>query len=222
MSHSFIAVSQPASIRPSATSMYCQKSVYVRATATRPASAANCGKPRRLVVETYASSSRETLETWIGAPSRNAPPPRSAHQRWPSAGADDDADDDLAVALERDQRRPDRQPARVLLRAVDRVEPPADVSLLDAELLACDRLAAVARDARAQRLLDRAVRLRHRRQVRLRLDAEVERAVVPHREDVRLVGERERVLEVGRCGHPPDSIRARGSSPRSRRPARGR
>ena len=150
MSQAFITVSLAASMRPSATRTYCQKSVYVRATATRFASSANCGKPRRLVVETYASASCATLRD----ADRRAVEERAAAARRPPAlperGRRDDADDDLAVALERDQRRPDRQPARVLLRAVDRVEPPADVRLLDAELLAGDRLAALARDPLAQ------------------------------------------------------------------------
>jgi hypothetical protein len=116
----------------------------------------------------------------------------------PERGRRHDADDDLAVALERDQRRPDRQPARVLLRTVDRVEPPADVRLRDAVLLAGDGLAALAVDALAERLLDRTIRLGDRREVGLRLDREVECAIPLQRERVRVVRERERVLEVRR------------------------
>ena len=109
----------------------------------------------------------------------------------------DHRDHGLTAALERDQRRPDRDSTRVLLRPIDRVEPPADVPLLDAVLLAGDGVTALTGDARAQRLLDGAISLGHRRQVSLCLHGEIERAVALHRQDVRLVGEGERELNVG-------------------------
>ena len=58
----------------------------------------------------------ETVAADEGAPSR------SAHQRRPSAGAEPAQ---LAVLLERNERRPHRHPARVVSRAVDGVDDPA-------------------------------------------------------------------------------------------------
>ena len=64
----------------------------------------------------------------MGLPSRSAPPPRAAHQRDPSAGADTTPELDLAADLERDERRPHRYPAGVPLGAVDRVDDPTPVA----------------------------------------------------------------------------------------------
>ena len=67
-----------------------------------------------------------TCETPIRSPFANAPAPRAAHQRRPSAGAETTPQHELAVALEREQRRPHRDAAREVPRAVDRVDDPAD------------------------------------------------------------------------------------------------
>ena len=75
--------------------------------------------------ESCASSSAATDDTAMRSPSRNAPSPRPAHHRIPSAGADTTPSDELARVLEPDQRRPDRHAAHVALRAVDRVDDPA-------------------------------------------------------------------------------------------------
>jgi len=78
------------------------------------------------------------------------------------------------VALERDQRRPHRQPAREVLRAVDRVDDPADRTAVVSLLLAEHGVSGPrGGDALAQRPLDGAVGIRHRRQVGLRLDVQV-------------------------------------------------
>ena len=74
--------------------------------------------------ESCASSSAATDDTVMRSPSRNAPRPRPAHQRMPSAGADATPTIELARVLEPDQRRPDRHAAHVALRAVDRVDDP--------------------------------------------------------------------------------------------------
>ena len=54
-------------------------------------SAQPAGMPRCDVVETTAFSSCETSDTRQPRPSPNAPSPRVAHQRRPSAGADTSA-----------------------------------------------------------------------------------------------------------------------------------
>ena len=79
----------------------------------------------------------------MGAPFANAPPPRTAHQVRPSAGAEHDPDAHLAVLLEREQRRPHRDAAHVVLGAVDRVDDPAPARQRPStpELLAQDRVA---------------------------------------------------------------------------------
>ena len=46
------------------------------------------GMRRAEVVETAQPSITDTPETRIGSPSAKAPPPRVAHQRRPSAGAE--------------------------------------------------------------------------------------------------------------------------------------
>ena len=55
----------------------------------------------------------------------HAPVPCAAHQRRPSAGADDQPDDHLVALHERDERGPHRHAADEVLRAVDRVDDPA-------------------------------------------------------------------------------------------------
>ena len=50
--------------------------------------------------------------------------PRTAHQRRRERRRRDDPEDELAVLLERDQRRPHGDPAHVVLGAVDRVDDP--------------------------------------------------------------------------------------------------
>jgi hypothetical protein len=102
-----------------------------------------------------------------------------------------------AVPLERDQRRPDRDPADEVPRAVDRVDDPARVGLAAAALLAEEALAgAPLDDRRPQRLLDRAVGVRDRRQVGLLVDPEIRGAEARQRERVGEVGELVREGEV--------------------------
>jgi signal transduction histidine kinase len=100
------------------------------------------------------------------------------------------ADERAAVALERDERRPDRDPADEVPRAVDRIDDPARVRLLAAALLAEEALAGAAfGDLAAERLLDGAVSVRDRRQVGLRVDPEVGGAEPRQRDRVGEVGE---------------------------------
>ena len=130
---------------------------------------------------TWASSSEATRDTWIrrGASPRlraHAPPPRHAHQRSSSAGADMTDGLELAVALDREQRPEQRHAADEVVGAVDRVDVPADgrVAGLGAVLLADE---AVVRervgDPLADAPLDRRVGLGHERPVGLGLDLEV-------------------------------------------------
>ena len=110
----------------------------------------------------------------------------------------DDAEHDVPVLLERDQRRPHGNPARVVPRPVDRVDdPPAPSRAGRALLLAEDRVAAaLGAEHRPQLVLDLAVGLRHRRQVGLRLDDEVTGAEARERDRVRRVREPQRELEI--------------------------
>jgi hypothetical protein len=109
-----------------------------------------------------------------------------------------DPDNRPAVSLERDQRRPDRDPADEVPRAVDRVDDPARGGLLAAALFAEEALARpTLRDRGPQRLLDRTVGVRDRRQVGLLIDAQVRGAEARQRERVGEVGELVREGEVG-------------------------
>ncbi len=148
--------------------------------------------------ETVASLSFPTAETPIGEPFAHAPSPRAAHQRRAERGRRDDAAHEMALALERDQRRPDRDPAQEVPRAVDRVDDPADVASVVALLLAEHAFTRpVARDAIAQHALGRAVGVGDRREVGLRLDVQVARAKARQRQRVGGVCKLECVGEVG-------------------------
>jgi hypothetical protein len=104
------------------------------------------------------------------------------------------------VALERDQARPDRDPAREVPGPVDRVEDPARgrvACLAAALLLAEHRLAGpLGGEPLAQRPLDGTIGVGHRTQVGLALDAQVGRAEPRQRERVGKVGELEREGEI--------------------------
>jgi hypothetical protein len=68
----------------------------------------------------------------------------------------DDTADDLVVPLERDQRRPDGNTAREVLRPVDRIDDPADGAAVVAFLLPGDSLArTTGGDVLPKRALDR-------------------------------------------------------------------
>ena len=146
-----------------------------------------------------ASSMRATFDTATGSPSRNAPSPRAAHQREPSAGADTTPTCEAAVALERDERGPHRDAAGVALGAVDRVDDPAALRVAGrAELLADDGVArASAGEALAHHLLHRAVGLGDRREIGLGVDHEVGGAKARQRDVVGGVGELEGEREIG-------------------------
>src|ERR1700760_2124655 len=93
-----------------------------------------------------------------------APEPRAAPPAPPQRRRGDDAGHHLAVLLEREQRRPRRDPAHVALGAVDGIDdPPARAGRdgpVAAELLAEHLvLRPQIGQALAQRLLDRAVGL---------------------------------------------------------------
>jgi hypothetical protein len=131
---------------------------------------------------------------------------RALTSRRPPAAAErgrrDDAEDDLAVPLEREQRRVDRDAADVALRAVDRIEDPADRrgSLGAALLLTVHGLTGpLPFQPLADRALDSPVRVRDRGQVGLRLDPKVGGPEARQRDRVGEVDERMRELEV--CVH---------------------
>ena len=66
-----------------------------------------------------------TSDTAIGSPFAKAPPPRVAHQRRPSIGADTTPSTSSPSSSSAEQRRPRRRAPQVRLRAVDRVDDPA-------------------------------------------------------------------------------------------------
>src|SRR5439155_1334965 len=84
-----VLASAATSTEPSATRQYCQKSEKLRSAHARLVSVRQpAGMSRADVVETTASSTRATADTAHRAPFAQAPPPRVAHQRRPSAGAE--------------------------------------------------------------------------------------------------------------------------------------
>ena len=127
----------------------------------------------------------------------HAPPPRHAHQRSSSAGADRTRRLELAVALDREQRPEQGHAADEVVGAVDRVDVPADrrVGGLAAVLLADE---AVIRErveeAPADHPLDLGVGLGHERLVGLGRDLEVA-PEMPPRHEVRLVAGGERDVQ---------------------------
>jgi hypothetical protein len=120
----------------------------------------------------------------------------------PECRSGDDSEPQRAPLLERDQRRPDRNPAGVVACAVDRVDDPAPLAgAARPELLAEDAVGGPRRgEARAQVPLDGAVGLGDGRQVGLRLDGEVVGAETRQRDRVGRVRELEREREVGIAG----------------------
>ena len=149
--------------RTSATSMWAQKSPKPRVP----------GRPRRRgngPVETVEEG--RVLEP-VDRRDADALPVRARAALGPPAAAERGGGDDREPVGVRDQRGPDRDPARVVPRPVDRIEDPARV-VAPALLLAEDGLArALPLDPCPQRVLDGPVGLGDRRQVGLRLDAEV-------------------------------------------------
>jgi hypothetical protein len=109
-----------------------------------------------------------------------------------------DAQHDPPAFLEGDQARPHRDAARVVARAVDRVDQPASPPRAGlAALLAEDRVAAPLRpEDRAELVLDRLVCLGHRRPVGLRVNDEVTGPEAAERDRVGGVREPQRELEI--------------------------
>ena len=109
-----------------------------------------------------------------------APWPRAAHQRRPSAGAETSPTTGWSSLHQRDQGRPDRHPADEVLGAVDRVDHPLSLAgagggLGGAELLPQHPVAGPGPGQRGpQRLLYRGVGVGHRREIRLGLHVEVQ------------------------------------------------
>src|SRR5438132_4916312 len=115
---------------------------------------------------------------------------------------------------ERQERGPHRHSTDVVDRAVDRVDDPLRVAAVVAELLAEYTLAATRRcDQRANRLFRCPVGFRHRREVRLRVDAQVERAEPCRGQRVRRVRQREREGEVGVHSNARPAASTSASSP---------
>ena len=157
-----------ASSAPSATRQCCQKSprpriAHARADDLRPARRHLARRPSSRRRSPRARDRRDAARLAVAGRTAQAPSPRAAHQRRPSAGADTSPTSTTAVALEREQRAPDRDAAHVVHRPVDRVDDPARRAAVVAELLAVDALArALARHEGADRLLGGAVGLRDR------------------------------------------------------------
>lgn len=122
--------------------------------------------------------------------------PPAAVERRSRDDADHRAVAALAALHQRDQRRPDRHPADVVLGAVDRVDDPAARSrALAAELLAEHRVPWPGPlELAADELFGGLVRLAHRRHVRFGLDLEVECLEALHGGGVR--GVREHMAET--------------------------
>ena len=125
------------------------------------------------------------------------PPPAPERRRR------DHTDHKLVSLLQCQQRRPDGDPADVVLRAVDRIDDPAasaGAGLGLPVLLAKDRVAGVPLgEALADRFLDGAIRFGDRRQIRLGLDHEIVGLEAIHRDRVRHVSQGERKIEI--VGH---------------------
>jgi hypothetical protein len=117
----------------------------------------------------------------------------------PECRGGDDPEPQRTPLLERDQRRPDRNPTGVVARAVDRVDDPAALAgAARPELLAEDAVGGPGRgETCAQVALDGAVGLGDGRQVGLRLDGEVGGPEARQRDRVGRVRELEREREVG-------------------------
>ena len=118
-----------------------------------------------------------------------------------SAGADTTPTWTTPPRLERDQRRPDRDAARVVPGAVDRVDDPAArAGAGGALLLAEDRIVgALVGEQPSELGLDGAIGLGHRGEVGLRLDGEAG-AEARQRDRVGRIGESQREIEVGAHG----------------------
>ncbi len=190
--------STAASTAPSATRHVLPEVREVRASHARSASRSTPGCPEargreHAVLDPVDAGDPDGRPVQIGAVAAAGPPPPG------EGGRRDDADHGLAVPLEGDQRREDRDPAHEVHRPVDRIEhPPSRGVAILSQLLAQDALAGtVGRDARAQRPFDLAIDLRHRRQVGLRLDAEVERPEARQGDRVGEIREGEGEREVG-------------------------
>ena len=125
---------------PSATSMCCQKSPTPRVRQQR------CDEREQLVADAVGVEAlrgvprerdlrvverRDRRHADALAVAERAEPARRPTSACPSAGADTTPTHELARVLEADQRRPDRHAAHVALRAVDRVDDPAELGVVD-------------------------------------------------------------------------------------------
>ena len=109
-----------------------------------------------------------------------------------------DADHNLVLHHERDERRPHRHAADVVLGAVDRVDHPAPLAVPGgAQLLAGDRVAGAHPRQRApDALLHALVGIRDRGEVGLAHHVQVERLEAVRRQGVRVVGQHVREAQV--------------------------
>ena len=194
-SQSASSTSTAASSEPSATSTCCQKSPRPRACQTSGSSSA---RSRASEHETDASASACTRETPIRSPFANAPAPRAAHQRRPSAGAETTPSTSSpsrssasSVAHTGIPREKFRVPS--IGSTIQRVAPPSSPS-------SSPNTPSPGRsrgDPLPQRPLDGAVGVGDRRQVGLRLDAQIGGAEAGERQRVGVVCEREGEVEIG-------------------------
>ena len=205
-SHSFTPTASTApSTAPSATSMCAQKSPSPRACQARRASSRDVALEREAedcIRHLRDRRHADGLATGECPRSSLRPPPAPERRRRDDAEADDPR------LLERDERRPDRDPARIVPSPVDGVEDPAARAPgRRAVLFPEDRVSrALGREQPSQLGLHRAIGLGDGREVGLRLDREA-RAEVRQGDRVRCVCEPERECQIG--AHTPTLSRAR-------------
>ena len=126
----------------------------------------------------------------------------------PDRGSGDDADDERARVLEADERRPDRHAAHVVLRAVDRVDDPAILTVdragLVVEFLTDDGVISHPGEPLAKCPLDRVIGLAHGREVGLGRDVQILRPEPRLGDVIGAIGE----LECEREGVDPVHCRS--------------
>ena len=141
-----------ASAAPSATSVapeVAEPTIAPRLgiSAPKPGRCRSCDIPRRAVEQLHVGDRTHLRDgdppgasDPDGPRDAHAPPPRAAYQRSPRAGALTTPDLQLAVASDAEQRPEQRHAAHEVVRAVDRIEVPADagVGVARPELLADD------------------------------------------------------------------------------------
>jgi len=161
----------------------------LRCTALGPAGRVGVGERRFSELRDLADlNASGIVHAWAGRPGPLAVgrPPTT-----PESGGTDKADLEHAGHPQRNECRPDRNPAQVVLRPVDRIEDPGALrTAAHSELLAEDSVArALSGKDPAQALFDCLVGFGDRGEIRLRLDHEVVGAVERHGNGISGIGQ---------------------------------